>query len=148
MATKPTAAKTPKTATAKPATAKTGARAAAKPAARKTAKPETDAAGEGKKADLSLRLKALVDGVTETSGVKKKDVKTVVEAALAQMGAALARGESVNLPGLGHMRVARKGTAESPSMTLKLRQGEGGKGKGKSAVADDKETLAEDSEQG
>ena len=143
MVTKPTTAKTPK-----PGAAKPGARAAAKPAARKATKPAAKGESDAPKVDLSLRLKALVDAVTEFSGVKKKDVKTVVEAALLQMGAALARGESVNLPGLGHMRVARKGTAESPSMTLKLRQGDGSKGKGKSADSDVKETLAGDSDQG
>ena len=164
MATKPTTPKTPASrprkaavrAAAKPAAAKTGpktpgARAAAKPARKAAAKAEVMVDGTAPaeaKTDLSLRLKALVDGVAETSGVKKKDVKTVVEAALAQIGAALARGANVNLPGLGHLRVARKGTAESPSMTLKLRQGEGGKGKGKASDTADKEALAEDSDQG
>lgn len=143
MATKPIVNKTTKSAAAKP-----GARAAAKPAARKLAKPAADAAGDNAKVDLSLRLKALVEGVTETSGLNKKDVKTVIEAALLQIGAVLARGESINLPGLGRIRVARKGTTENAAMTLKLRQGDGGKGKGKSAEADDKEPLAEDSDQG
>ena len=142
MATKPIAAKSPKAA----------ARIAAKPA-RKSPMPKktnetADGTAKAAKTALSLRLKGLLDGVSETSGAKKKDVKTIVEAALVQIGAALARGESVNLPGLGHLRVARKGTAESPSMTLKLRQGDGSKGKGKSAAADDKESLAEDSDQG
>ena len=144
----------------KPGATARGAKAAANPA-RGRASAATGAEPNGAapatanpaKRDLGLRLKALVDGVTETSGAKKKDVKTIVEAALAQIGAALARGETVNLPGLGHLRVARKGTAESPSMTLKLRQGEGGKGKG-SKTADtpadtlDKVALAEDSDQG
>ena len=146
-----------KTGPAKTRPAKTGAktpgaRAAAKPArkaaAAKAATGVDGAAPGAAQTDLSLRLKALVDGITETSGVKKKDVKTVVEAALAQIGAALARGATVNLPGLGHLRVARKATPDSPSMTLKLRQGEAGKAKGKAAPADEKQPLAEDSDQG
>ncbi len=146
-----------KTGPAKTRPAKTGAktpgaRAAAKPArkaaAAKAATAVDGAAPGAAQTDLSLRLKALVDGITETSGVKKKDVKTVVEAALAQIGAALARGATVNLPGLGHLRVARKATPDSPSMTLKLRQGEAGKAKGKAAPADEKQPLAEDSDQG
>ena len=70
----------------------------------------------------------------------------MVEAALVQIGAALVCGETVNLPGLGHQRVARKGTPASLSMTLKLRQGGGSKVK--PACADDKEGLAEDSDRG
>ena len=54
-----------------------------------------------------LRLKDLVDKVAETSGVKKQDVKKVIEAALIQMGAALKAGEGLNLVGLGRMRVAK-----------------------------------------
>lgn len=96
----------------------------------------------------ALKLKDMIDQVAQTSGVKKKDVKLVVEAALTLMGAALGRGEAMSLPGLGHLRVARQATAASPVMTIKLRQGEGGKGKAKSSVADEKDTLAEDSDQG
>ena len=148
MATKPTAAKTPKLAAAKPGARAAGKLAASTRVARKAAKPEAQAAVYAPKVNLPLRLKGLLDGATETSGVKKKDVKTVGEAVLVQIGAALARGETVNLRGLGHLRVARKGTPESPSMTLKLRQGGGSKGKGKSAGAADKDGLAEDSDQG
>ena len=149
MATKPTTLKPTASKTAKPAAGKPGARAAAKPGtARKFAKPAAGGAADTSKVDLSLRLKGLVEGVTETTGMNKKDVKTVIEAALLQIGAVLARGESINLPGLGRIRVARKGTTENAAMTLKLRQGDGGKGKGKSAEADDKEPLAEDSDQG
>ena len=78
--------------------------------------------GEAKSAG-GLRLKDLVDRVTETSGVKKKDVKTVVEAALAQIGAALKNGDSLNLVGLGRMRVAKAATEAGGAMTLKLRMG-------------------------
>lgn len=111
---------------------------------------------ETSKANAALKLKVLIDRVTEASGAKRKDVKTVVEATLIQLGQALARGEAMNLPRLGHLRVARKATEDVPSMTLKLRQGEPGKAKpkaaGKSADTSaedaDKEPLAEDSDQG
>jgi hypothetical protein len=94
----------------------------------------------------------LVQASKANAALKRKDVKTVVEATLIQLGQALARGEAMNLPGLGHLRVARKATADTPSMTLKLRQGEPGKAKpkaaGTSAEDEDKEPLAEDSDQG
>lgn len=145
----------------KPSPAKP-ARAPAKAAlARKMAKPKQanpDAAAvvaegaEGAvvaKDDGGLRLKTLIDGVVETSGAKRKDVKTIIEAALVQMGAALARGAGMSLPGLGHVRVAKKATAATPAMTLKLRQGDGkGKTAKTAADAEEKETLAEDSDQG
>ncbi|MBI1170707.1 hypothetical protein GC209_04835 [bacterium] len=146
MATKPTSAKT-----AKPASRPAGAKAA-RPKAQTPEEMPAEAAAPAAKANAALKLKALIDRVTETSGAKRKDVKTVVEATLIQLGEALARGEAMNLPGLGHLRVARKATPEMPTMTLKLRQGEAGKGKSgetdDSASDDEKEPLAADSDQG
>ncbi len=99
-----------------------------------------------------FKLKDLIDEVTEGSGAKRQDVKAIVEVTLARLGAVLGRGESLNLQGFGHLRVARKATADSPVMTLKLRQGEAGKDRVKpsvkSAKKDDTDTLAEDSDQG
>lgn len=132
-------------------------KAAPKPAlASKAAQPtpviEDEMPAEEVKATAALKLKALIDRVTEASGAKRKDVKTIVEATLAQLGQALARGEAMNLPGLGHLRVARKGTAEAPTMTLKLRQSEPGKAKaadtGGSDDPDEKQPLAAESDQG
>lgn len=136
MANKPTSAKTPRT----PRTP--GAKAAAKPrvGAAKAAKPVVE--GETKAA-TGLRLKALVDSVSESSGIKKKDVKTVIEATLLQMGAALKAGESLNLVGLGRMRVARGATEEGGAITLKLRQGTPGEKAGKA----DAEPLADADDQ-
>lgn len=101
-----------------------------------------DGAGKGRAAP-GLRLKELVDRVVAATGGKKKGVKEVVEATLTQLGAALQKGESLNLPDLGKMRVARAGTEGGGAMTLKLRQGPGGGGKGKSA----KEGIAADEDQ-
>lgn len=146
MATKATPAKTPKPA------AKPGAKAAAAAKPKPESATQAPAAKDPAKVTVGLRLKGLVDRVTEVSGAKRKDVKPIIDAALAEMGAVLARGEPLSLPGLGHLRVARKATEASPVMTLKLRQGEpGGKAKAgaeDSDAMDEKDTLAEGSDQG
>ena len=66
-----------------------------------------------------------------------------VEATLAQMGDALQKGESLNLPAFGKVRVARAGSEAGGAMTLKMRQGTGGAGKGKAA----KEPIADAEDQ-
>ena len=97
----------------------------AKPAARKP--------GQGKPAGVvistdagALKLKDLVEQVAADSGIKKKDVKTVIEAALAAMGAALSAGRDLHLPPLGKARVGRqKGQAGSGDelLVVKLKRG-------------------------
>ena len=154
MATKPT---TPKTA-AKPG-ARTGAAKAAGPRvanpklvhdAEPVAKAQMDGAMAGDAAEgdakakgaVGLRLKELVDRVVAATGGKKKGVKEIVEATLTQMGEALQRGESLNLPAFGKARVTRPATEAGGAMTVKLRQGTGSPGAGKPV----KESLAEDGE--
>ena len=100
-----------------------------------------DAAGG--KAASGLRLKDLVDRVVAATGGKKKGVKEVVEATLLQMGEALKKGESLNLPAFGKLRVARAGAEGGGAMTLKLRQATGGGGKAKAG----KESLADADDQ-
>ena len=142
MATKPT---TPKTAGPKSAT-KTAAKAgAAKPKLVHTGEPALSVVGEeaAAKAGAGLRLKELVDRVVATTGGKKKGVKEIVEATLLQMGEALKKGESLNLPALGKMRVARQGAEGGGAMTLKLRQGTVGGAKAKA----EKEPLADGEDQ-
>ncbi len=78
--------------------------------------PATDATSP-----TALRLKTLVDRVTASTGGKKKGVKEIVEATLAQLGTALENGEALNLPGFGRLRVA-KGSVDGSPMTLKLRR--------------------------
>ena len=98
---------------------------------------EGEGGATGSKAATGLRLRELVDRVVAATGGKKKGVKEIVEATLTQMGEALAKGESLNLPALGKMRVARPGSEGGGAMTLKLRQGSGGKAKGgKEPLAD------------
>lgn len=131
----------------KPAAAK----AAAKPArAKPAAKPAATAAAAKKVDDTpvvrvrgpSLRIKGLVDHVTEATGVKKKDVKAVVEATLAALGDALGRSEELNLPGFGRSRVARTVEKDGAShLTLKIRRGPH-----KKRENNDNDALADDGE--
>ena len=69
-----------------------------------------------------LKLRELVERVAEATGGKKKGLKEIVEATLTQLGAALAKGEELNLPGVGKVRVARSSDrAGRTMMTLKVR---------------------------
>ena len=95
------------------------------------------------RAASGLRLKDLVDRVVAATGGKKKGVKEVVEATLAQMGAALHKGESLNLPAFGKLRVARAGAEGGGAMTLKLRQATGAGAKAKA----DKDAIADAEDQ-
>ena len=89
----------------------------------------------------ALKLRELVERVAEATGGKKKGVKEIVEATLTTLGAALAKGEELNLPGVGKVRVAKTADKEGRSlMTLKVR----GTGAPKPKVA--KEALAEPEE--
>lgn len=107
--------------------------------------------GEPAEEVVMVKLKGLVDDITELSGVNKQDVRKVAEVLLQHLGDALLRGESLSLPGLGRVRVLKKASEESPMLKLRLRpfdmtkQKPGGKSEG-SAETDDTETLADDSE--
>ncbi len=94
------------------------------------------AAPQVKKKELIARVVAALDGK------KKGGVKEIVEATLETLGAALQKGESLNLPPLGHARVARqKGEGTSSLTTVRLR----GAGM-KNAPKGGKQTLAEPGE--
>ena len=86
-----------------------------------------------------LRLKDLVDTVMQATGAKAKDAREIVQATLAELGAALERGDALNLPEFGKGRVTRKATDTdgSTAMVLKLRRGGAGPKK-----KEDKEALA------
>ena len=56
----------------------------------------------------SLRKKELIDRVVAASGMKKKDVKPVVEATLAVLGQALSDEEPMNLQPLGKVIINRR----------------------------------------
>ncbi|WP_054539187.1 MULTISPECIES: HU family DNA-binding protein [Actibacterium] len=64
--------------------------------------------GEEAVAPNALRKKELIDRVVEVSGMKKKDVKPIVEATLAVLGAALSNEETMNLPPMGKIVINRK----------------------------------------
>lgn len=89
-----------------------------------------------------LKLKALIEAVAVQTQVRKKDSKAVVEATLAAMGAALARGDDLTLPPLGRARVSRsKDLGGGEMLIIKLKRGGDKKPKKVSA-----EALAEDEE--
>ncbi|MFN3845051.1 MAG: HU family DNA-binding protein [Paracoccaceae bacterium] len=91
----------------------------------------------------ALKLRELVGRVAETTGGKKKGVKEIVEATLSALGDALAKGEELNLPGVGKVRVAKSIDREGRAMmTLKVRgTGTPKKKEPKEALADAEEAL-------
>ncbi len=65
----------------------------------------------------------LIDRVVARTGMKKKDVKPVVEAAMAILGDALEGGREVNFPELGKVKVNReKELANAKVIICKLRR--------------------------
>lgn len=54
-----------------------------------------------------LKKKELIDMVVARSGVKKRDAKPAIEAALAILGETLSEGRALNLPGFGKLKVTR-----------------------------------------
>lgn len=117
--TKPVAAKATKTAlpkTRKPAPAKVAANAEAPEAVVVQESVPTSTLPELKKVEL-------IDMVVERAGVKKRDAKPAIEAALEILGAALAEGREVNMQPLGKIRVNRmKHLSSARVMTCKVRQ--------------------------
>jgi hypothetical protein len=91
----------------------------------------------------SYKLKELISAVTEKTGTKKKDAKELVEAVLAELAHVLGRGQSLSLPPLGNIRVAKSEDRGGAQMlVLKLRLG-GGAGGGANGA---KQALAQDGE--
>jgi DNA-binding protein HU-alpha len=128
------------TTTARKTTAGTKAKTTRKPASKaalpKTRKPATTkvAAADAPEAVVvqetvpvstqeELKKAALIDMVVEQTGVKKRDAKPVIEAALQILGSALAEGRELNLQPFGKVRVNRmKELSSARVMTCKLRQ--------------------------
>lgn len=75
--------------------------------------PSDDSAGTGPLDDPGivpqpdLRKKELVEMVVARSGVRKRDAKPAVEAALAILGEAIADGRELNLRPFGKLRITR-----------------------------------------
>lgn len=70
-----------------------------------------------------IKKPELLDEVVLRTGLKKRDVKPAVEAALSVLGDALRDGAEVNVPPLGKLRVVKSKDLEGGAavMTLKLR---------------------------
>ncbi len=119
-----TAAKTPKAAT-KPAKAKTTAPVKSAPVA------PTATVVEAMKpvvAGAPVKKPELIERVMTETGMKKKDVKPVVEAMLTVLGRALSDGEELVVPPLGKVMVKRaKDLPNARIMNIKLRHPTGDK---------------------
>ncbi len=76
-------------------------------------------------ADLPVMMKKpeFLDAIVERTNLKKRDVKPAVEAALAVIAEALKKGEELNLPPMGKIRIvkAKELDAGAQVLTLKLR---------------------------
>lgn len=117
--------------------AKAPVKAATQPAVEAELAPEVK---EARVKGPSVRIKTLVDRVTEATGGKKKGVKEIVEATLTALGDALAKGEELNLPGFGRTRIARTSEKDGASMmTLKVRRAPHKPKVAKQALADDED---------
>jgi len=98
-------------------------RAAAPRARRTDPKPALTLVVPPREPLLTLRKKDLVDRVCAESGLKKKDVKPVVEATLKVLGDALQAGSALAIPPLGKARVNRqRGTTGDEVLVVKLRR--------------------------
>ena len=122
-----TARKTVKIAPSVPAstvlTAASTAAPTAKQATEMTQTPETSDATGLPVGPTHLRKKNLIDAIAERSGVKRRDAKASVEAALEIMGEAIADGRGLNLPGLGKLKVVRtKKLANAHVYVARIRQ--------------------------
>lgn len=70
-----------------------------------------------------LSKKELIEKVVERAGVKKRDAKPAIEAALAILGEAVAEGRTLNLPGFGKLKINRAEEKANGRVTVcKLRQ--------------------------
>lgn len=106
---------------------KSSRNAAAKPEAKpaETApKPATTVVEETKPVLAAglVKQKELVDRVVAETGMKKKDVKPVVEATMAVLARTLTGGEELQVQPLGKVKIQKvKEVANAKIMTLKLR---------------------------
>ena len=120
----------PKDTEPKPAKPAKAERPAARPkaAAATPAKPAlTVVEATPEASGVAMKLKDLIDSVTEVTGGKKPEVRKVVEATLAALGEALATGKALVVPPLGKLRVVKN---KGPALTLKLRLADGAKATG------------------
>jgi DNA-binding protein HU-alpha len=85
-----------------------------------------------------LRKKDFIDRAVERSGLKKKDVKPAIEAALAVMAEALDQGEELVLQPLGKVKIVRqKDLTNGKVMTARIRMNKAADDDSDTAEADD-----------
>ena len=112
--TKTTATKRPVTGAAAKRGTKTPPAAAAAARRGATAKKEAEAPSATVVEDKPvvagpvLKKPDFIDSVVTRTGMKKKDVKPVIEAAMALLGDAIEEGREVNFPELGKVKVNRE----------------------------------------
>lgn len=80
-----------------------------------------------------------LDKAVDRSGVKRRDAKPAIEAALSELAEALLRGDELNLPPLGKIKVVKAKTLGegAQALTLKLRTMKEGAGTGGASEDDD-----------
>ena len=107
-----------------------------------TKAPKTKIAEKAVSVDRGELVKKpeFIDRAVERCDVKKRDAKPAIEAALAVLSEALIKGEELNLPPLGKLRVMKsKDLGEGAKvLTLKLRtmKDGAGQGAGNAVIAD------------
>lgn len=116
-------ASTQKTSTGKTSTSATPAASKPAPPAAKKVAPTVVDAPQAVIVGPMMRKKELIDTVVARSGLKKKDVKPVVESILSVLGEALSDNRELNLPPLGRLKVRReKQLANGRIVVAKIRQ--------------------------
>lgn len=71
---------------------------------------------------VQIKKPELIDRVVAETGMKKKDVKPVVEGMLAVLGSTLMQGEELNVPPLGKVMINRvKDMSNATILNIKVR---------------------------
>lgn len=121
-----------KAAPAKKATPNTRKAPAAKPVAEAVPAPTVNAPEGGMQpftSSVTLRKTEFIERVVEATGMKRKDIKPVVEVALKELGNALVKGEDLQLMPMGKVKIhKRKSDGGDDVMLLKFRRGAGSVG--------------------
>ena len=144
-----------KTAAAKATTSTTAKTTATKTTTTKSAAAKVVATSAAPKATIvetvtpvvsgmPIKKPELIERVMAETGMKKKDVKPVVEAMLTVLARTLAGGEELTVPPLGKVMIKRmKDVANAKILTVKIRQPKGDNGPTKSPLSDDPQFAAD-----
>ncbi|MBO9397437.1 HU family DNA-binding protein [Shimia sp. R9_2] len=111
------------TSTRKTSTSLRDAPKGAKAIAEEAVAPVVEEAAAAAEEAEAFRKRDLIEAVVMRSGVKKRDVKPAVEAALAILGETLAQGQGLNLPELGKVKIQnQKSVGDVQVLNLRLRR--------------------------